>query len=856
MNMAASLGLNSPTIEGRIVLTAENKTAEGFDAARKQLDEFAKEAAKVQTELNTHRRTVVRQQREHLKEAEKIGKTATEMFSKIAVAAAGAFAVVSETLEHFGDIYRELEQRAASRAITLRANTNITPESIRTSAVRIAREKHLKSTTDTEDLLTALVSRGVDKFQGERRLNTLLNASGFSRLPPEYIQGRVADAIRIGRPRMFANILGEIDPNYFGRAGSPERKMLTDQFGQYENRPQEAEAQFFQLLKQEEAKVKGFSEAWETYNKANESYNDKQRALEEIVDQQGKIVGPLYDRYNKAIQAVLDEFETWPKPIRDAVLATTALGKGVMELVKEFGSLAVELGVLWALMRRGAPVGAASAAAGTAATGAAVGATSRGLLRGALGTTLRAVGSVAGPAATAYGLFEGLSALNKAKGGDGSLRSIVQWLTGKDPDKIGAAPGGTGAYSQPMAWNGRNLMDPRLQMNRSKDDYLGRSYVLPSYGYDPSRYRGIVLPPGRQHGGSVQSGAPYIVGEAGREMFVPNADGSVAPIRGARDRLTVRQFNQSMSDATSGVRHFTDALQYATMQLQKMTANGGGMGGGPGGLGGDGESPGGIGSDTGGATRSSGSLKTHQQEAYTAFRELGYDDKSARIAVGNLSGESLANPANIHWDRSHTSQGIAQWDPHRAELIRRQFGKLPKDMTTAEQVRAMDWEMKSRYRGAYNDLTNPNLSDAQRMYGLVKKFENPADPGGQTPVRLRLMRGLDVKDAAGAGGAVVVQDSTPAPVRPEPFPPHRQRIPRPRPPLLRDPLNNLQTSNSLHLGRGAVDVNLKLDRQLAAAGPASVYHASNFDLGVNVDRTGHPFSRPGDPAFPPPPSYG
>jgi hypothetical protein len=66
----------------------------------------------------------------------------------------------------------------------------------------------------------------------------------------------------------------------------------------------------------------------------------------------------------------------------------------------------------------------------------------------------------------------------------------------------------------------------------------------------------------------------------------------------------------------------------------------------------------------------------------------------------------------------------------------------------------------------------------------------------------------------------------------------------------RNPLEGLMGGNSLQLGRGAVDITVKLAKQLQAAVP-SVLPASHFDLGVDIDRTGSAFSRPGDPAFPP-----
>ena len=40
---------------------------------------------------------------------------------------------------------------------------------------------------------------------------------------------------------------------------------------------------------------------------------------------------------------------------------------------------------------------------------------------------------------------------------------------------------------------------------------------------------GLSAPPQRQYGGSVQKGKPYMVGEAGMEMFVPNQSGTIIP---------------------------------------------------------------------------------------------------------------------------------------------------------------------------------------------------------------------------------------------------------------------------------------------------------------------------------------
>ena len=65
---------------------------------------------------------------------------------------------------------------------------------------------------------------------------------------------------------------------------------------------------------------------------------------------------------------------------------------------------------------------------------------------------------------------------------------------------------------------------------------------------------GVVKPGTKQHGGPVSGGSPYVVGEAGPEMFVPNTSGNIIPNNqmGAEigGEVTVN-FNVSAMDASS-----------------------------------------------------------------------------------------------------------------------------------------------------------------------------------------------------------------------------------------------------------------------------------------------------------------
>jgi hypothetical protein len=147
------------------------------------------------------------------------------------------------------------------------------------------------------------------------------------------------------------------------------------------------------------------------------------------------------------------------------------------------------------------------------------------------------------------------------------------------------------------------------------------------------------------------------------------------------------------------------------------------------------------------STASDTKLSKNQQIAYDTLKKLGYSHEAARIALANLSGESLRDPSNVHRDpsRSNPNQmahGIASWDDARAERIRQQFGKLPNEMSVEDQTKAFDWEMKNHYKSAYDTLTNEKLAADQRMYGIVKGCENPANPENDVSRRMAIFNGL------------------------------------------------------------------------------------------------------------------
>jgi hypothetical protein len=142
-----------------------------------------------------------------------------------------------------------------------------------------------------------------------------------------------------------------------------------------------------------------------------------------------------------------------------------------------------------------------------------------------------------------------------------------------------------------------------------------------------------------------------------------------------------------------------------------------------------------------------GALAANQKEAYAAARAQGLDDASARALVANMSGEALSNPKSFHHDPSRRNpnqmaHGIVQWDDNRSARIAKQFGKLPNEMSVAEQTKAAIWEMKTYYPGVYKALMDPNLSAQDKVATLVTKYEIPADKATAIYQRVGFLQGL------------------------------------------------------------------------------------------------------------------
>lgn len=138
-------------------------------------------------------------------------------------------------------------------------------------------------------------------------------------------------------------------------------------------------------------------------------------------------------------------------------------------------------------------------------------------------------------------------------------------------------------------------------------------------------------------------------------------------------------------------------------------------------------------------------LQRNQWIAYYAAVGAGLSDLAARALVANLSGESLKNPADVHFDVSHVARGIAQWDPGRSEAIKAHFGRYPNEMSVEGQTRAAIWEIQSNpaYQPTESALFTPGQTVKDMITVLVNNYERPANPDKAIADRIKFLPALE-----------------------------------------------------------------------------------------------------------------
>ncbi len=81
--------------------------------------------------------------------------------------------------------------------------------------------------------------------------------------------------------------------------------------------------------------------------------------------------------------------------------------------------------------------------------------------------------------------------------------------------------------------------------------------------------------PGRATGGPVSSGAPYLVGERGPELFVPQAYGRVEPLQGGGNRAVNITIN--MQGGSSEPRHMARSANQVAVAVRRAMAQSEGL---------------------------------------------------------------------------------------------------------------------------------------------------------------------------------------------------------------------------------------------------------------------------------------
>ena len=144
---------------------------------------------------------------------------------------------------------------------------------------------------------------------------------------------------------------------------------------------------------------------------------------------------------------------------------------------------------------------------------------------------------------------------------------------------------------------------------------------------------------------------------------------------------------------------------------------------------------------------------TNEEIAYRFLTSQGYSDAIARGIIAALKGESLDNPADIHWDVNGYSMGIASW--HDVEGTYGRMSAL-KDFAAANnsdpmhiltQLAYLVKELNDTEKAQFEEALayyNANGQTAEAMtYAFTKFVERPADKEGEGIGRQRFLPAIN-----------------------------------------------------------------------------------------------------------------
>lgn len=219
-------------------------------------------------------------------------------------------------------------------------------------------------------------------------------------------------------------------------------------------------------------------------------------------------------------------------------------------------------------------------------------------------------------------------------------------------------------------------------------------------GYNPWTGQTVAA---MQAGGPVGRGRPYIVGERGPELFIPNAGGRIAPATAGGTPVDSQTYRSTelLIEALHALGEIIQretrqrrqlSLAEAVQQDERVQTVGQALGGAPR----PSVMPGAAAETQFGAriptpvSLTRPDVKSRAAYAMNYFQEQGWSHAQAAGIVANLYHESKFRPEAVG-DRG-LAHGIAQWHPDRRNAIERVFGKPVGQMTFEEQLAAVQWE--------------------------------------------------------------------------------------------------------------------------------------------------------------------
>jgi hypothetical protein len=277
----------------------------------------------------------------------------------------------------------------------------------------------------------------------------------------------------------------------------------------------------------------------------------------------------------------------------------------------------------------------------------------------------------------------------------------------------------------------------------------------------------------RLGGGPVRSGQPYIIGEGGPEIMVPDSSGVVVPFgrvgggrggSGSSASLTQEELVDETSKSAAETAKLTTQLEKLNAYFERTTGGPGGPGKG-GGMPATGANAAGLASrgqiDIPRSATTSSDVSTMkpgaEQQSYAGgsdkqkaaqavaneLRAQGIPENAIAGMLANANSESSLNPALRHADQprfsgeAHYAHGVfqeggAEWNTWAADMKSRGLDPNTAWKDPKEQARFVAGRLKGtignqQYAGLYSRMTAPGVTREQAAQMFVSGYLKPAE---------------------------------------------------------------------------------------------------------------------------------